>query len=115
MEETEHRNSKGRFKPGHPGGPGRAKGAGLSIKEKINQYFRDHPDELQRFAEKMIKQSPELTWQMLEGRPSQDVTSGGDKLIPNPIFGGLSVKVDGLPEHNSNEENLLPEVQNPSS
>jgi hypothetical protein len=111
----EHKEN-GQFAVGHPGGPGRPKGGALSIKERINQYLRDHPDEMEAIVKYFVKSNRELLWQMLEGRPQQDVTSGGDKLIPNPIFGGLSVKVDGtLQEHDSDQENFLSEETNPSS
>jgi hypothetical protein len=101
-------NPDGTFKPGHPGGPGRAKGAGMSIKERINQRLHENPQELEMIVDYFIKHNKELLWQMLEGRPQQDVTSGGDKLIPNPIFGGLS-------KHAGDTQNILPEETNTSS
>lgn len=74
----------GKFLPGNPGG-GRPKGS-FSIKERIRQYLDENPDKLEEIVNHFVNDNRELMWQMLEGRPSQDVTSGGEKL-PTPILG----------------------------
>lgn len=53
------------------------------------------------FAKKV---SPELLWQMAEGRPSQDLTSGGEKFQPIPIYGGIS-------KHDGDSEDIQPEKE----
>ena len=102
MEETINNEEKSRaevyldpdtkkFKDGNPGG-GRPKGS-ISIKDKVRQYLEDHPEDVEQIVEHFVKTNRELMWQMLEGRPSQDVTSDG-KPFPSPIYGGISEKVD---------------------
>ena len=66
------------FKKGHKGGPGRPKGR--SIKELVRKHLDDNPEELKDFVQHFIKSNRELAWQMLEGRPSQDMTTAGEKL-----------------------------------
>ena len=96
------RDSKGRmvFPPGVSGNPkGRPKGK--TIKELVREHLEKHPDDMKAFVEHFVKENKELTWQMLEGRPQQDVTSGGERIEPTPIYGGLS-------GHDSDKEDILP-------
>lgn len=74
------------FKVGHPGGPGRPKGK--TIKERVREWLEENPDDMKLFVEHFVKTNKELAWQMLEGRPRQDLTSGGEK-IPTPIINVL--------------------------
>jgi len=93
-----NRRSDGTFGPGNIANPnGRPKGT--SIKDLVRQYLEKHPNDLKAFVKHFVKKNRELAWQMLEGRPAQDVTSAGEKIEPNPIYGGLS-------KHNSDQENI---------
>ena len=85
----EKRNPDGTYAPGHIGGPGRPKGS-LSIKDLVRQHLQENPEDLKAFVQHFIDKNRELAWQMIEGRPSQDVTSAGEKIQPVPIYGGIS-------------------------
>ncbi len=61
----------GRFKEGNPGG-GRPKGS-ISIKDLVRKHLEENPEDLKEFVEHFIKKNRELAWQMIEGKPSQDV------------------------------------------
>ena len=89
------RNPDGTFAVGNSGGPGRPKGS-LSIKDLVRQHLEDNPGDLKEYVEHFIKKNRELSWQMLEGRPQQDITSDG-KALPTPI---LNV----VPSDDSNEK-----------
>jgi len=67
---------------------GNAKGRpkGKTIKELVREWLEDHPDDMKAFVEHFVKKNKELAWQMLEGRPQQDITSAGEKIIPVPIL-----------------------------
>ena len=55
--------------------------------------------------EEYLKELPkDIVWKMAEGNPAQDVTSGGEKINPVPIYGGQTVQ-----GHDSNETNLQPD------
>jgi hypothetical protein len=92
------RRKDGTFDVGHSGGPGRPKGS-LSIKDLVRQHLEEHPDDLKQFVAHFIRDNRELAWQMLEGRPPQDVTSAGEKINPIPIYNGLS-------GHDSDKEDI---------
>ena len=53
-----------------------------TIKERVREWLEEHPNDMKAFVEHFVKDNKELAWQMLEGRPSQDMTSGGEKLPP---------------------------------
>ena len=71
-----------------------------TIKERVKEWLDEHPDDMSAFVEHFVRENKELAWQMLEGRPQQDVTTAGEKL-PTPIYGGISVQ-----EHTSDEANI---------
>ena len=80
-------DEKGRmvFPPGVSGNPaGRPKEK--TIKERVREWLEEHPEDMQGFVKHFVKKNKELAWQMLEGRPPQDVTSAGEKINPQPII-----------------------------
>lgn len=79
------RNEKGQLLPGFSGNlKGRPKGK--TIKELVREWLEEHPDDMKAFVEHFVKKNKELAWQMMEGRPQQDITSAGEKIIPIPIL-----------------------------
>ena len=108
VENMPKRDEKGRLLPGNTANPnGRPKGK--SLKEFWKQRFSDMTeDEKKEFSRKV---SPELLWQMAEGRPSQatDLTSNGEQIIP--IFNGLS-RGDNVQEHNSDQKDIQTQQTN---
>lgn len=80
------RNPDGTFAPGNEGGPGRPKGK--TLKEFARDYLATLPDDQKT---EYLKSLPkDIVWKMAEGNPAQDVTSGGEKINPIPIYGGVS-------------------------
>ena len=68
------------FKKGQSGNPkGRPKGV-KSIKDAVRQYLKRNPVEFSDFVAHFVKENRELAWQMLEGKPQQDLTTGGEKI-----------------------------------
>jgi hypothetical protein len=97
------RRADGTFGAGNLANPlGRPKGK--TIKERVREYLEAHPDKMNEFVEHFINENRELAWQMLEGRPAQDMTSGGEKLPVIPIYGGQSIQ-----GHLGNEKGIQPE------
>jgi hypothetical protein len=92
------RNPDGTFKPGVSGNPnGRPKGK--TLKDFAREFLSNLSDE-----EKMDYLSAlpkEIVWKMAEGNPAQDLTTGGDKFEPIPIYGGLSIQ-----RYDGNKENI---------
>lgn len=86
---VENRNPDGTFGPGNCANPnGRPKGK--TIKELVKEWLEEHPEDMSAFVQHFVKDNRDLAWQMLEGRPPQDVTSGGEKINPVPILGGIT-------------------------
>lgn len=84
---VENRREDGTFGPGNNANPaGRPKGK--TIKELVREYLETHDEDMKAFVNHFVKKNRELAWQMLEGKPQQDVTSGGEKL-PTPILNVL--------------------------
>ncbi len=72
-EKQVERNEKGQFVEGQSGNPeGKPKGV-VSIKTEIMKRLKKNPGELKEIIEYFIKENRELMWQMLEGRPRQQV------------------------------------------
>ena len=88
------RDSNGRLLPGNTANPaGRPKGK--TIKEMVREWLEDNPEDMSAFVEHFVKKNKELAWQMLEGRPQQDIVSDG-KQLPTPIYipGNISPEED---------------------
>ena len=72
------------FQKGVSGNPaGRPKGK--TIKELVREHLEDNPEDMAEFVSHFIKKNRELAWQMLEGKPQQDIVSDG-KQLPTPIY-----------------------------
>ena len=78
------RDEHGRLLPGFESLNPLGRGSRISIKTRIRTWLDDHPEDMAAFVEHFVKNNIELAWQMLEGRPSQDVTSAGEKIIVIP-------------------------------
>jgi len=89
------------FVKGQEGGPGRPKGR--TLKEFAREYLESLPDD--RKIEYLATLPEEIVWKMAEGNPQTDVTSMGERIIPVPIYGGESKKIQDT-EHHSDKENL---------
>lgn len=99
------RNAKGQILPGETGNPnGRPKGR--SIKDMVREWLDNNPNDMEEFVKHFVKENRSLAWQMLEGRPQQDVTTGGEKL-PTPLLANLNVS-----DHDSDKENIEAKEEN---
>lgn len=96
------RDNKGRYVEGVSGNPaGKPKGA--KNKFSFVNYWQERwdkdPTEFEDLATAFMKDDKlkGLIIQMIDGRPTQDITSAGEKIIPIPIL--------DVPKDNSNKEN----------
>lgn len=79
MEETKVPPQLTPFKKGKSGNPkGRPKGS-ISIRDKIKQHLNEHPEEVEEIVKHFVKTNRELMWQMLEGKPKQQMEVDVDK------------------------------------
>ena len=99
-----NRNPDGTFGAGNNANPyGRPKGK--TLKEWLKDRLQEMDDKQRR---KFLKDIPkEMQWRMAEGNPQSDVTSGGEKINPIPIYGGLSSK-----GHDSSEKVVQSDKEN---
>lgn len=96
---VEEQNDKPwQWKKGQSGNPnGRPKGS-ISIKTKVKQYFEDNPDKFDEFIGALVSEHRGLVWQMLEGKPPQDLNLGQNPELPFTIN---ITKHDGRENKNS--------------
>lgn len=95
------RDELGRLLPGQPSLNPDGRPKGKSLKDFAREFFMNMSD-----FEKMewlAKLPRDIVWRMAEGNPAQDVTSGGEKITPIPIYGGQSV-----PKHDSDQKDIQP-------
>lgn len=100
------RDEMGRLLPGQVSLNPEGRPKGKTIKERVREYLEQHPDDMNAFVTHFIKDNRELAWQMLEGRPQQDITSAGEKIESTPIYAGTSVQ--GIPRYDSDKKDILP-------
>jgi len=79
------RDKSGKFIKGHPKKGGKQLGS-ISIKTKIKQIFQKDPKRFKKFINELIDKQPSLVWQMLEGKPPQDITLGENPELPFNII-----------------------------
>lgn len=73
------RDERGRLLPGNTANlKGRPKG--MTIKEQIRKIFEENPTRFNELVDRLIEQYPALVWQMLEGKPPQDLNLGNQDL-----------------------------------
>jgi hypothetical protein len=79
---------------------------GKTIKERVRQWLEEHPDDMQAFVEHFVKENRDLAWQMMEGRPKEDVKLEGNLII--------NIEKEGAEKYglNSNTE-TSPDGQSP--
>ena len=85
MVEIDNQSEK---KPKKPGNPNWVKGVsanpagrpkGKTIKERVREWLETHPDDMSAFVKHFVETNRDLAWQMLEGRPSQQLEGNPDK------------------------------------
>lgn len=82
------------WKKGQSGNP-KGRPPGKTLKEYTREMLAAMTDsEREEFLHGIEKK---VIWEMSEGKAQQDITSGGEKLIPTPIYNGASVQVQGHP------------------
>ena len=67
------------FKSGQSGNPAGKPPGTISIKEEIRKHLLKNPEIIEQLVAYFLVKSPDLMWQMLEGRPKQNVDLDVDK------------------------------------
>lgn len=98
--EKRERDEKGRYLEGHESHGGRPKGS-FSIKTRIIQRLKENPEEFEELVENIIKNQQALLFQMIDGRPSQDLKLDGEIRLPRPI---LDVSANNSDEKDKSSE-----------
>lgn len=105
------RNIKGQLLPGYTANPkGRPKGTTSPI-TRVKQIFEESPEEFDAFIKNYMADplNRKHIVEMIDGKPVQDVTSKGEKIIPDPIYGKQSIQIRG---HYSDKEDIQPNEEN---
>jgi len=77
------RNPDGTFPPGVSGNPN-GRPPGKTLKDFAREFLSNMTDEAKlEYLEKLPK---EIVWKMAEGNPAQDLTSAGEKIIPQTLM-----------------------------
>lgn len=105
MEDKPIRDEKGHFLPGSPGGPGRPPGS-ISPITKVKQIFEEDPERFKEFIESYIEDPANRKHivEMIDGKPQQDITSKGERILPTPIMSIPHTELNALPPNDSNEQ-----------
>jgi len=84
---------------------GRPKGS-ISPITRVKQIFEENPEQFAEFISEYIKDPSNRKHivEMIDGKPQQDITTGGDKIVI-PIYGGLS-------NNNSNNKDIPTDQEN---
>ena|SRR3990167_7529939 len=78
IKSADNRRLDGTFGPNNNANPdGRPKEK--TIKERVREYLEQHPTDMAAFVKHFVEENRELAWQMLEGRPAQEVTGKDGK------------------------------------
>lgn len=77
------RNPDGTFPPGVSGNPN-GRPPGKTLKDFAREFLSNMTDEAKlEYLEKLPR---EIVWKMAEGNPAQDLTSAGEKIIPQTLM-----------------------------
>ena len=96
------RDELGRFIEGNLGGPGRPIGS-ISIKDEVRKHLEANPEDVKEIVSHFIKNNRELMWQMLEGRPSQQLDGNPDKPLTILVSKEVALK-NSVPTSESKEK-----------
>ena len=76
------------YKKGQSGNPGGRPKGSKSLKQWIKERMEVMTDEERE--DFMNGLNKDIIWKMAEGNPQSDLTSGGEKILPSPILGGIT-------------------------
>lgn len=96
------RGKKGHLLPGQPSLNPAGRPKGKTIKERVREYLEEHPGEMSAFVKHFVKTNRDLAWQMLEGRPSQQLEGNPDKPLTIQISQEIAEKYNVAPPKSEN-------------
>ena len=73
------RDASGRLLPGQESLNPNGRPKGKTIKEQIRDWLDENPEDMRAFVQHFVKKNRELAFQMLEGRPAQQLQGDPDK------------------------------------
>ena len=83
-----------------PNPKGRPKGK--TIKERVREWLETHPEDMDSFVRHFVATNRDLAWQMLEGRPSQQLEGNPDKPLTIQISQEIAEKYNVAPPKSEN-------------